>query len=153
PDGYMASTDVVDLISRYAAQIQAPVRSETNVISLRRSNDGYRVVTSEGEINAHTVVVASGACNRPAVPAFADALPPQVEQLTSFEYRDPSQLPGGGVLLVGASATGAQLAAELRQSGRPVILSVGEHVRLPRTFRGKDVLWWMEMSGVWDQRY
>ena len=80
-------------------------------------------------------------------------MPPEVEQLTPFEYRNPDQLPDGGVLVVGASATGVQLAAELRQSGRPVTLSVGEHVRLPRTYRGRDVLWWMDASGVWDQRY
>jgi putative flavoprotein involved in K+ transport len=84
---------------------------------------------------------------------FAPELPPEIEQLTPFGYRNPSQLPDGGVLVVGASATGVQLAAELRQSGRPVILSVGEHVRLPRTYRGRDVLWWMDAAGVWDQRY
>ena len=87
------------------------------------------------------------------MPAFADAVPASVEQLTPFGYRNPEQLPEGGVLVVGASATGVQLAAELRQSGRPVTLSVGEHVRLPRTYRGRDVLWWMDASGVWDQRY
>jgi putative flavoprotein involved in K+ transport len=77
-----------------------------------------------------------------------------VQQLTPFDYRGPAQLPdGGGVLVVGASATGVQLAAELQQSGRPVTLSAGEHVRLPRTYRGRDVLWWMDASGVWDQRY
>jgi putative flavoprotein involved in K+ transport len=74
-------------------------------------------------------------------------------QLTTFKYRNPAQLPESGVLVVGAAATGVQLAAELRRSGRPVILSVGEHVRLPRTYRGRDVLWWMDASGVWDQRY
>ena len=87
------------------------------------------------------------------VPSFAHAVPPSVEQLTPLSYRDPSQLPDGGVLVVGASATGVQLAAELAESGRPVTLSVGEHVRLPRTYRGRDVLWWMDASGVWDQRY
>jgi putative flavoprotein involved in K+ transport len=76
-----------------------------------------------------------------------------VEQVTAFDYRNPDQLPDGGVLVVGASATGVQLAAELRASGRPVTLSVGEHVRLPRTYRGRDVLWWMDASGVWDERY
>jgi putative flavoprotein involved in K+ transport len=80
-------------------------------------------------------------------------VPPFIEQLTPFDYRDPTMLPDGGVLVVGASATGVQLAAELRRSGRPVTLSVGEHVRLPRTYRGRDVLWWMDASGVWDQRY
>ncbi len=80
-------------------------------------------------------------------------MPDSVTQVTAFDYRNPEQLPDGGVLVVGASATGVQLAAELRQSGRPVTLSVGEHVRLPRTYRGRDVLWWMDAAGVWDQRY
>jgi putative flavoprotein involved in K+ transport len=111
------------------------------------------VTTSHGEIHARTVVIASGACNRPTVPPFSEAVPASVGQLTPFGYRDPTQLPDGRVLVVGASATGVQLAAELRRSGRPVTLSVGEHVRLPRTYRGRDVLWWMDASGVWDQRY
>ena len=80
-------------------------------------------------------------------------MPATIEQLTTFDYRNPEQLPDGGVLVVGASATGVQLAAEIRRSGRPVTLSVGEHVRLPRTYRGRDVLWWMDASGVWDERY
>jgi putative flavoprotein involved in K+ transport len=99
------------------------------------------------------VVVASGAYNRPVVPGFAAGVPPTVEQVTAFDYRNPGQLPEGGVLVVGASATGVQLAAELQRSGRQVTLSVGEHVRLPRTYRGRDVLWWMDASGVWDERY
>src|SRR5262249_5855258 len=132
---------------------RAPVRTDTNVSSVRSRDNGYQVTTGHGEIRARSVVIATGACNRPAVPAFASALPPDVQQLTPFVYRNPSRLPDGGVLVAGASATGVQLAAELRQSGRPVVLSVGEHVRLPRTYRGQDVLWWMEASGVWDQRY
>jgi putative flavoprotein involved in K+ transport len=153
PDGYMTSAEVVEFITRYAAQARAPVRTGTNVTSMRRSGDGYRVTTSHGELQARTVLIASGACNLPTVPAVADALPPEVEQLTTFAYRTPAQVPDGGVLVVGPSATGVQLAAELRRSGRPVILSVGEHVRLPRTYRSRDVLWWMDASGVWDQRY
>jgi putative flavoprotein involved in K+ transport len=81
------------------------------------------------------------------------SVPAAIEQITPFEYRDPTRLPEGTVLVVGASATGVQLASEIRRSGRPVILSVGEHVRLPRTYRGRDVLWWMDASGVWNQRY
>ena len=99
------------------------------------------------------MLIATGACNQPTVPAFAGALPRQLAQLTTFGYRNPTQLPDGGVLIVGAVGHRSALAAELRQSGRPVILSVGEHVRLPRTYRGRDVLWWMDGSGVWDQRY
>jgi putative flavoprotein involved in K+ transport len=99
------------------------------------------------------VVIASGACNRPAVPRLSEAVPAVVEQVTPFDYRGADQLPDGGVLVVGASATGVQLAAEIRRSGRQVILSTGEHVRMPRTYRGRDVLWWMDACGVWDQRY
>ena len=138
---------------RFSAHVRAPVRTDTTVTSLRAYEDGYRVTTSTGEFQARTVIIASGACNRPAVPQLAAAVPPAVAQLTTFDYRNPSQLPDGGVLVVGASATGVQLAAELQESGRPVILSVGEHVRLPRMYRGRDVLWWMDASGVWDQRY
>ena len=153
PGGYMTAGEVTGLIERFAAASRAPVRSGTNVTSVRRTDDGYRVTTSGGEISCRTVVVASGACNKASVPQFAGGVPASVEQFTPFDYRDPAKLPDGGVLVVGASATGVQLAAEIRRSGRPVTLSVGEHVRLPRLYRGRDVLWWMDASGVWDQRY
>ncbi|MGH3211145.1 MAG: NAD(P)-binding domain-containing protein, partial [Trebonia sp.] len=153
PDGYMTMGEVTELIERFAKVSRAPVRTGVNVTSVGRDGDGYRVATSDGEIACRTVVIASGACNRPSVPALSAGLPASVARLTPFEYRDPGQLPDGGVLVVGASATGVQLAAEIRRSGRPVTLSVGEHVRLPRLYRGRDVLWWMDASGVWDQRY
>ena len=153
PDGYMTMGEVTELIERFAKVSRAPVRTGVNVTSVRRADDGYRVATSDGEIACRTVVIASGACNRPSVPALSAGVPASVARLTPFEYRDPGQLPDGGVLVVGASATGVQLAAEIRRSGRPVTLSVGEHVRLPRVYRGRDVLWWMDASGVWDQRY
>ncbi len=153
PDGYMSAAEVADLISRFAASFGAPVRSGVSVTSLRRADDGYAVVTDRGEILARTVVIASGACNQPTVPPLAGAIPAEIAQFTPFSYRSPDDLPDGGVLVVGASATGVQLAHELSRSGRPVILSVGEHTRLPRTYRGRDVLWWMYASGVWDQRY
>ena len=153
PDGYMTMGEVVEFIDRFAALSHAPVRTGTTVTSVRRTEDGYHVRTDRGEIRCRTVVIASGACNLPAVPTLGQAVPATVEQVTPFTYRGPDQLPDGGVLVVGASATGVQLAAELHRSGRPVILSTGEHVRLPRTYRGRDVLWWMDASGVWDQRY
>ncbi|AQZ61813.1 pyridine nucleotide-disulfide oxidoreductase [[Actinomadura] parvosata subsp. kistnae] len=153
PDGYMTAKEVTRFIEGFAALSRAPVRTGTEVTSVRAAGDGYRVTTSHGEIRCRAVVIAGGACNRPVVPPFSEAVPPSVRQLTAFDYREPGQLPDGGVLVVGASATGVQLAAELRRSGRPVVLSVGEHVRLPRTYRGRDVLWWMDASGVWDQRH
>jgi putative flavoprotein involved in K+ transport len=153
PDGYMTMGEVTEFIERFAATARAPVRTGTNVTSVRRTDEEYHVTTSSGEIRCRALVIASGACNQPSVPQFKAAVPASVEQLTPFDYRDPAKLPDGGVLVVGASATGVQLAAELQRSGRPVTLSVGEHVRLPRTYRGRDVLWWMDASGVWDQRY
>ena len=153
PDGYMTVAEVTAFIERFAALSRAPVRTGTTVTSVRRTDDGYHVSTTHGELACRAVVIASGACNQPSVPALAGAVPASIEQLTPFDYRDPAKLPDGGVLVVGASATGVQLAAELQRSGRPVTLAVGEHVRLPRTYRGRDVLWWMDASGVWDQRY
>jgi len=149
----MSMAEVTEFIELFAKVSRAPVRTGVNVTSVRRAGDGYQVTTSDGEIACRTVVIASGACNRPSVPALAEAVPAGVEQLTPFDYRGPGQLPEAGVLVVGASATGVQLAAEIRRSGRPVTLSTGEHVRLPRTYRGRDVLWWMDTAGVWDQRH
>ncbi len=153
PDGYMTMPEVVEFISRFATVSGAPVRTNTNVMSVTRADDGYRVATSNGDIRCRCVMLASGACNLPSIPALQAAVPASIEQITPFDYHDPSQLPDGGVLIVGASATGVQLAAEIHRSGRPVTLAVGEHVRLPRRYRGRDVLWWMDRAGVWDQPY
>jgi putative flavoprotein involved in K+ transport len=149
----MTMGEVIEFISRFARVSQAPVRTHTNVTSVKCAEYGYHVATSVGDISCRSVVLASGACNMPSVPPVKQSVPAAIEQITPFEYRDPTRLPEGTVLVVGASATGVQLASEIRRSGRPVILSVGEHVRLPRTYRGRDVLWWMDASGVWNQRY
>jgi len=153
PDGYMTAGEVSEFIGRFAAVSRAPVRTGTAVTSVRPSGGGYLVTAGDSEIACRAVVIASGACNRASVPSFSGEVPASVEQFTPFDYGDPDKLPDGGVLVVGASATGVQLAAELQRSGRPVTLSVGEHVRLPRLYRGRDVLWWMDTAGVWDQRY
>jgi putative flavoprotein involved in K+ transport len=153
PDGYMSMREVIDFISRFAIAAQAPVRTNTAVTSVVRTSEGYRVETSGGQIDCRTMVIASGACNVASVPAVRASAPVGLEHITPSEYRNPDQLPQGGVLVVGASSTGVQLADEIHQSGRPVTLSVGEHVRLPRVYRGRDVLWWMDASGVWNQRY
>ena len=153
PDGYMTIAEVRGFISSFARMVRAPVRTHTNVASVRPTDEGYHVATSSGDLRCRCVVVASGACNLASVPALRELVPASIEQFTPLEYRNPAQLPEGGVLVVGASATGVQLADEIHRSGRPVTLSVGEHVRLPRTYRGHDVLWWMDASGVWNQRY
>jgi putative flavoprotein involved in K+ transport len=153
PDGYMSMGEVIDFISRFATVSSAPVRTHTTVTSVRQTDAGYHIATNQGDLRCRVVVLASGACNLPSVPALHQAVPPSIPCVTTFEYRNPNTLPEGRVLVVGASATGVQLADEIHRSGRPVTLSVGEHVRLPRTYRGRDVLWWMDASGVWNQRY
>jgi len=153
PDGFMTMAEVVARVAGYAAAISAPVRTHTAVTSLSRVDGGYRVVTGSGELHCRCVVLASGAASTPRVPRLHSAVPPEIRCLTPFEYRNPGELAQGGVLVVGASATGVQLADEIQRSGRRVTIAVGEHVRLPRNYRGRDVLWWMEASGVWSQRY
>ena len=153
PDGFMTMAEVIAFVSRYAAIAAAPVRTHTTVTSVRPIDHGYHVSTDRGDLSCRTLVLASGACNLPHLPAVREAVPASVVCVTPLEYRNPGQLPDGGVLVIGASATGVQLADEIHRSGRPVTISVGEHVRLPRTYRGRDVLWWMDASGVWDQRY
>jgi putative flavoprotein involved in K+ transport len=153
PDGFMNLTEVVNFIAGFAAETSAPVRTQTTVASVRPIEGGYQLATKHGEIRCRSLVLATGANNSPRVPDLQRGVPQTVQCLTTFSYRNPDELPAGGVLIVGAAATGVQLADEIHRSGRPVTLCVGEHVRLPRSYRGRDILWWMENSGVWNQRY
>ena len=153
PDGFMDMAGVVAFLERYARLVDPPLETGTTVESVRKNGAGYEVVTDRGAWHAATVVLASGGCNLPRVPPFAAALPDSVESVTPMDYRRPSDLPDGGVLVVGASASGVQIADEVHRSGRPVTLAVGEHVRMPRTYRGKDILWWMDRTGLHDERY
>ena len=153
PDGFRTMPETIDFIERYADVISAPVRTNTNVTSVRSIDDGYRVATDQGDWRCRTVVIATGACNIPRVPAVAEAVPSSIATLTPMEYRNPDQLEPGGVLVVGASATGTQIADEVHRSGRPVTLAVGEHIRAPRVYRSKDIEWWMDVVGVLDDRY
>src|SRR5262249_14055656 len=150
PDGFMTAADVHQLMTRYAYVIDAPVRTHTAVTRVRRCDDGYAVDTDQGTWTAPTVVLASGACNLPSIPAFAAGVPASVATLTPMAYRGADQLADGGVLVVGSAATAVQLADEIQRSDRPVTLAVGEHVRLPRSYRGCDIFSWMEAVGVLD---
>ena len=153
PDGYRTMPEVIAFIDQYAKVISAPVRAHTKVTAVSRSAAGYLVTTDRGDWRARTVVLATGACNIARVPALAEAVPSAVTMLTPVQYRNPDQLEEGGVLVVGASATGTQLADEIHRSGRPVTLAVGEHIRAPRVYRGRDLEWWMDAAGVLDERY
>lgn len=153
PDGFMTVDDVVAFIDKYAVHIDAPVETNTTVESLRVVDDVYQVATNGKVWEADSVVIATGGFNRARVPAVASDLPAAFESVTAFDYKRPSQLPEGGVLVVGASATGIQVADEIHRSGRPVTVAVGEHVRMPRTYRGQDIQWWLEKVGRLDERY
>jgi len=153
PDGFMTMPEVIGFITRYAGFIGAPVRTGTTVRSVRQEAAGFRVATDRREWCCRAVVMANGAHGIAHVPALASALPGSVRSLTAKEYRRPGQLDEGGVLVVGASATGVQLAEELRACGREVTLAVGEHIRMPRVYRGRDVQWWLNAAGILDQRF
>jgi putative flavoprotein involved in K+ transport len=153
PDGYMAVAELVAFLERYAATIDAPVRTGTEVTSVAPAGDGWVVETAQGTWEADAVVLATGAFNAPKLPAVAADLPAEVDQVTMHDYKRPAQLRDGRVLVVGASATGLQVADELLRSGRDVTVAVGEHVRMPRTYRGRDIMWWMERIGRLDERW
>ena len=153
PDGFMGMSELVDFFDDYAATLEAPLYTNTTVTSLFRDGTTYRVTTNRGTWRAKSVVIATGACNKPSVPKVAASIPAGVTQLTALDYRSPRQLEVGGVLIVGASATGMQLADEILRSGRDVTMAVGEHVRMPRRYRGKDILYWLDRSGIHGQRY
>jgi putative flavoprotein involved in K+ transport len=124
PDGYRTMPEVIDFIDTYARVIAAPVRTHTTVTAVRYTDPGYLVITNQGEWRCRTVVLASGACNIPRVPAVADAVPGAIKTVHSMDYRNPEQLDEGGVLVIGASATGTQLADEIHRSGRPVTMAM-----------------------------
>jgi putative flavoprotein involved in K+ transport len=153
PDGFMSMSQVINFIGAYASAVSAPVEAGITVTSVSPLGDGYLVVTNRGDWRCDTVVIASGAFSIPVVPAVHEAVPSSITMVTPKSYRNPTDLEEGGVLVVGASATGLQLADEIHGSGRPVTLAAGGHVRMPRVYRGLDIQWWMDAAGVLDERY
>jgi putative flavoprotein involved in K+ transport len=151
PNGFMSRDQVIEHLRSYASSFGAPVEEETTVLSVDREGELWRVETDRGTWAAPNVVIATGHCQKTRVPAFARDLPPDIAQIKTSDYRNPDQLPPGGVLVVGASASGIQLANELRNAGRHVVLSVGRHTRLPRRYRGKDILYWLDRTGSFER--
>jgi putative flavoprotein involved in K+ transport len=151
PNGFMTMPEVVRFFERYARSFGAPVREGVTVTAVTRDGCGFRIDTDQGTWRARAVVVATGHSDRPFVPPMASRMPPELTQVVPSNYRRPSDLPEGGVLVVGASATGIQLADEIHRSGRPVTIAVGRHTRVPRDYRGHDVLWWLDQMGLFDE--
>lgn len=148
PDGYMSRDEVVATMRRYAETVAAPVVTGTAVTRVAGSSSGeagdrFVVDTAAGPLHARNVVVTIGAFHRPHIPPIGAALPSRVVQLHSLLYRRESDLPPGGVLVVGSGQTGVQLAEELQDAGREVYLSVGTAARIPRRYRGRDIFHWL----------
>lgn len=148
PNGFMTTAEYAASLEQYAGSFSAPVITGATVLSVCRIPGGYRVESSRGTWHARSVVIATGHCDVPFVPEMARSLPASICQLTPTAYRRPDDLPDGGVLVVGASASGVQLAEEIQRSGRQVTISVGRHTRLPRRYRGQDIMWWLHRYGL-----
>ena len=149
----MTMPEVVGFLRRYAELSFAPIVTGTLVTRVRQEDAGYQLATSQGSWRCRMLVIASGACNVASIPSLSGSVPHEVTSLTPLQYRNPGLLPDGGVMIVGAAASGIQLAREIQAAGRRVVLSVGEHVRVPRTYRGRDIQWWMDAIGAMDVRY
>jgi putative flavoprotein involved in K+ transport len=152
PDSFATKHQIVSYFEAYAKLIAAPIRCGVEVKSLRRKDgSGFRMETSEGVIEAAHVVVATGPFQRPVIPPIVTA-GAGIEQMHSSGYRNPAQLRHGGVLVIGAGSSGVQIADELARAGRSVHLSVGQHNRPPRRYRGRDFVWWLGALGEWDAK-
>jgi putative flavoprotein involved in K+ transport len=150
PEGYMTAGDFAQSLERFAADEAAPVRAGVSVTRVGADAGAYLVETTDGTFRCESVVIATGACGRARLPACAGDLPASLHQATPLTYKRPADLPTGGVLVVGASASGVQIARELRLSGRAVTLAVGAHTRMPRSYRGGDIMFWMDRLGLFD---
>ena len=150
PDGFRTLDETIKFFDGYSSQLSAPIETETGVLSVVSSGDDYRVKTTRGDWLCRSVVIATGCMSTPNVPSFVHDLATGIRTLSSKDYRNPDQIEDGGVLVVGPSASGVQIAQELQCAGRSVTLSVGEHVRLPRTYRGLDILKLMDGAGIFD---
>ncbi len=151
PDGFMTMPEVVAFLERYARISRVPLEAGTNVQRLERSADGFQIETNRGCWRSRNVVIATGYSDLPAIPSMAQQLAHDIYQLTPTQYRNPGQLPDAAVLVVGAAASGIQLADEIADSGRQVLLSVGRHTRMLRRYRDRDILWWLDRMGILDE--
>ena len=152
PDGFSRKDEVVRFIERYATLINAPVRTGVAVTKLSRSlSHGFELATTQGPIRARHVVVATGPYQRPRMSRWQTDVPSDIFQLHARDYRNPSALPDGAVVIVGSGASGCQIADDMLEAGRCVFLSVGRHRRVPRRYRGHDVFWWRREIGELDQ--
>ncbi|MEO0916642.1 MAG: NAD(P)/FAD-dependent oxidoreductase [Pseudomonadota bacterium] len=148
PNGFMMKDELVGYLGRYARSFEAPVQEFVPVHSVRRDASGFLVEAGDLLLRARAVVLATGACDRPNRPVWAKDIPARITQITTDGYNHPGDLAPGGVLVIGGSATGVQLAEEFHRAGHQVTLASGSHVPLPRLYRGQDIMRWMDAAGI-----
>ena len=152
PEAFMPARAFAEYLDTYAQAMATPVITGVEVKEVKPTGAGYSISTSAGHWKTRAVIVATGPCDIPYRPAMAEALAPSIVQMFPAHYREPGQLPEGGVLVVGASSTGVQLAEEIHASGRQVTIAVGDHTRVPRRYRGRDIYAWMDAVGILNDR-
>lgn len=152
PDGFLSKGEIIAYFERYLEQYDLPVRFKTPVVDVTRMDAGGYQVRTEAEVyQAKNVVIATGSFQNPKIPAFSKNIPTDILQIHSGKYRNPAQLPDGAILIAGSAQSGMQIAEELYQSGRKVYLSTGFAPRVPRRYRGRDILAWLVDTGFLDQ--
>lgn len=151
PDGFMDRGTLVHLLEDYAQD--APVLARTSVRRLATFGGRYLIETDGGPIRARAVVIATGLCDQPRLPDWANAIRDVALVLHAADYTRPDALPAGGVLVVGASASGVQIARGLAGAGRAVTLAAGRHTRMPRRYRGRDIFHWLDQAGALEDRW
>lgn len=152
PDGFLPKAEIVAYFEQYVEKFNLPVRFKTSVLEVApMDGNGYQVKTRGGTYQAKNVVMATGSFQKPRIPAFSENIPSGIMQLHSGHYRNPNQLPDGAVLIIGAAQSGMQIGEELYQNGRKVFLSTGFAPRVPRRYRGRDIVAWLVGTGFFDQ--
>ena len=152
PYGFIPLAGVVKYFDNYVKRFDLPVHCVVEVLSVEGTIDGYLVQTSEGDYEAHNVVIATGLYQSPRIPVLRESIPSEILQIHSMDYKNPSSLPDGAVLVVGTGQSGAQIAEELYQSGKKVYLSIGSAGRVPRRYRGRDINDWFTRIGMFDTK-
>jgi putative flavoprotein involved in K+ transport len=151
-DAFAHRDEVVAFFDRYVSEFDLPIRPHAAVTALEKmpNGDGYLLKVGEDELHARAVVLASGGLSRPRVPAMSDRFPLDITVLSAGTYRNPDELPGGAVVVIGSGQSGCQIAEDLLEGGRRVYLCASRVARSPRAYRGKDVLVWMRELGLLD---
>ncbi|WP_460452439.1 flavin-containing monooxygenase [Alsobacter sp. SYSU BS001988] len=150
PDGFLNRDEFVIQLEHYVARNRLPLLTKVHVTELLGGPGGFRIVSSEGETQAQAVVVATGSLNKPVRPSFSPDVPSRILQMDASEYRNPDQLRHGAVLVVGAAQSGGQIAEELAWAGRETYLSTGRVGRMRRSYRGRDIVYWLLRCGLFD---